>query len=168
MLCPTCSCDLSNLSFVNSLSHVTNCIDAKGKKAKKKVRPKKRVQSHDWYQTTNDKPPDRVNPTEPKLVVTKKGYIYQAHPLLSKDEVNARVNKIFRATIPKNSESIATGKEHVPLELSVRKSDSYTARGFDKYITQETSLHHPDKISTSQRRLCDSPDGGFLLEDRLL
>lgn len=168
MLCPTCSCDLANFSFVNSLSHVTNCIDANGKKVRRNTRSKKRSQSYDWYQTINEKPPDSEKSIEPKLVVTNKGYIYQAHDLLTRKQVEIRVDKIFKSTIPKNTTVIANAKEHVPLELSVRKNESFTARGFEQYITQGQSVDSLEKMLSSQKKSYDSPGGGFLLEDSIL
>lgn len=164
MLCPTCNRDLVGMSFVNSLCHVSNCLDGRVGKVKKRGHTKKRVQRlNDWHATSDKKDES----SQSKLTVTEKGQVFQSRDLLSQQEVQVRVNRIFRNSIvAKNSAANASSssKEHVPLELSLSTSDSFTARGFEKYLSEKTNVRPSGSQDTSLRSY-DSSEGGYLLDN---
>lgn len=163
MICPNCSKDLTEYSFIDSLAHVTTCLNSKEVKLKKKY--KKKIVKNDMCLLKIDSVVEETifDSTNVKLIVTKDGRIIQKRLKLTKNEIKSRISNIFKGNIVCNHVKSNEFTSANAFQLStLTTSHPLIAKGFEKYMTEDANSCNLKKKSILVDEKC-SPGCGYLV-----
>ena len=143
MFCPNCNKDLMELSFLDSLSHVNTCLESKRHKAKTKRNVRKVAKSGMCALMCNSTAQETtIDSSHVRLIVTIDGRIVQQRERLSEGEIKKRISCIFDGTIvcnQVNQNKVSSLNAFKLANLLSNSSDSFTAKGFERYINSSKS-----------------------------